>query len=243
MANSENIMGYDVYCKLLEDIQLTDKQSIINTLNAYSYVVARRDNDFKNVLKKSDILLADGSPVVLAAKVLKNKKIRKIAGADLFYHLLDLLQQTNGKCFFLGSSTQTLDLIKEKIKHLYPCISIECYSPPFKQHFSDNENEIMINAVNAFKPNVLFVGMTAPKQEKWVFENKSKIEAPMICSIGAVFDFFAGTVERPGKIWIKLGLEWFIRLVKEPKRLWKRYLIYSPRFFFDLLLFKLKIKT
>ena len=92
-----------------------------------------------------------------------------------------------------------------------------------------------INIVNEFKPNVLFIGMTAPKQEKWAYEHKDKLHAHIICTVGAVFDFYAGTVKRPHKIWIKLGLEWLGRLVKEPKRLYKRYLYYGPIFTYRLL--------
>ena len=94
----------------------------------------------------------------------------------------------------------------------------------------------MINAVNAFRPDVLFIGMTAPKQEKWAFANKEMLDAPIICSIGAVFDFYAGTVKRPGKAWIYCGMEWLVRLVKEPKRMWIRYGYYGPVFFKDLFL-------
>ena len=92
------------------------------------------------------------------------------------------------------------------------------------------DNQQMITAVNAFMPDVLFVGMTAPKQEKWSFTNKAALDAKIICSIGAVFDFYAGTVVRPHPFWIKLRLEWFVRLLKEPKRMWKRYLYYGPVF-------------
>lgn len=88
----------------------------------------------------------------------------------------------------------------------------------------------MIAAVNAFQPDVLFVGMTAPKQEKWSYKHKPQLDAKIICSIGAVFDFYAGTVARPSPFWIKMRLEWFIRLIKEPKRMWKRYLYYGPIF-------------
>jgi N-acetylglucosaminyldiphosphoundecaprenol N-acetyl-beta-D-mannosaminyltransferase len=93
----------------------------------------------------------------------------------------------------------------------------------------------MIAAVNEVKPDVLFVGMTAPKQEKWGHANKKKLDAKTICAIGAVFDFYAGTVERPSQFWINLQLEWFIRLVKEPKRMWRRYLYYGPFFLYLLL--------
>jgi N-acetylglucosaminyldiphosphoundecaprenol N-acetyl-beta-D-mannosaminyltransferase len=98
----------------------------------------------------------------------------------------------------------------------------------------------MIAAIKVFKPDVLFVGMTAPKQETWAYEHYDEIDAKMICSIGAVFDFFAGTVKRPSKFWIKLGLEWFIRLVKEPKRMSRRYLYYGP--IFVILMMKQKFR-
>ena len=99
----------------------------------------------------------------------------------------------------------------------------------------------MINAVNNFKPDVLFIGMTAPKQEKWAFKNKNQLDAKIICSIGAVFDFYAGTVVRPHPFWINLRLEWFIRLLKEPKRMWKRYLYYGPVFIISILTKKIKM--
>ncbi len=109
------------------------------------------------------------------------------------------------------------------------------YSPPFKSAFSEDDNSIMINQINAFKPDVLFVGMTAPKQEKWAYANKSLIDVKVICAVGAVFDFYAGTVKRPGEFWINLGLEWFMRLIKEPVHMWKRYLFYGPVFVYKIL--------
>jgi N-acetylglucosaminyldiphosphoundecaprenol N-acetyl-beta-D-mannosaminyltransferase len=93
----------------------------------------------------------------------------------------------------------------------------------------------MLEAIRKFSPDVLFVGMTAPKQEKWVEACRGSIRAGVVCSIGAVFDFYAGTVKRPSAFWIRLNLEWFIRLLNEPRRLWKRYLIYSPLFFIDMM--------
>jgi len=97
----------------------------------------------------------------------------------------------------------------------------------------------MCNAVNMFKPDVLFVGMTAPKQEKWVHQFKDRLQARNICAIGAVFDFYAGNVERSSEFWIKLGLEWLPRFLKEPKRLFKRNFISTPKFILEVLSFKL----
>lgn len=98
----------------------------------------------------------------------------------------------------------------------------------------------MIAAINAFAPDILFVGMTAPKQEKWVYAHKSQIDARVICSIGAVFDFYAGTVQRSHPIWIKMGLEWLPRLMREPRRLARRNFVSTPQFLWDV--FKTALK-
>ncbi|SDW69763.1 WecB/TagA/CpsF family glycosyltransferase [Flavobacterium degerlachei] len=211
--------------------ELPNKKMLINTINAYSYVMTKKDALFKEALINCEILIPDGVSVVLAVKLLFGRKITKIAGADLFFYEMNKLNKTGGKCFFLGSSQDTLDKIVAKAKMEFPKIQVEVFSPPYKPTFSEEENAEMISRVNAYNPDVLFVGMTAPKQEKWAYTHYDKLNINAhIGSIGAVFDFYAGTVDRPSPFWINLGLEWFIRLIKEPKRMWKRYLYYGPIF-------------
>jgi N-acetylglucosaminyldiphosphoundecaprenol N-acetyl-beta-D-mannosaminyltransferase len=176
------------------------------------------------------VLLPDGMAIVAAARLLTNTKITKIAGAQLHEFLLHKLNENGGSCFYLGASEDTLAKIKARINLAYPKIRVHTHSPPFKTIFSVSDNTEMVSAVNAISPDVLFIGMTAPKQEKWAFEHKDQLQAQTICSIGAVFDFYAGTVKRPSPFWIAMRLEWFIRLIKEPKRMWKRYLYYGPVF-------------
>jgi N-acetylglucosaminyldiphosphoundecaprenol N-acetyl-beta-D-mannosaminyltransferase len=142
----------------------------------------------------------------------------------------------------MGSSQNTLDRIKERLAEEYPQLEVEFYSPPFKAEFSTEENQSIINAINEFKPDVLFVGMTAPKQEKWLHVNKEQLDVKIACSIGAVFDFYAGTVKRPSQFWIALHLEWLPRLIKEPKRLWRRNFVSTPLFLWDMIGYKLGIK-
>jgi len=219
-------LGYNVFNDKLNTIGV-GKKLLINTINQYSFCIASKDNEFSNALKQSDILLPDGIGIVAAAKLLKGEKIKKIAGADIHEFLLNKLNSEEGSCFYLGSSLDTLQKIKERLKKEYPKIRAGFHSPPYKPKFTEEDNTTMVNAVNEFKPDVLFVGMTAPKQEKWSFKNKSALDVQIICSIGAVFDFYAGTMKRPNKIWINLGLEWFGRLIKEPKRMWKRYIYYG----------------
>lgn len=223
------LVDYSIYSGSLNDLQFVNK-TLINTINQYSFCIAEKDATFKIALQQSDILLPDGMAVVAAVQLLASQKIKKIAGADLHHFLLDDLNKKGGSCFYLGSSEATLKKIESRICKEFPNIKLGTFSPPFKSEFSDADNQQMINAVNSFQPNVLFIGMTAPKQEKWSFEHKDYLKAKTICSIGAVFDFYAGTITRPHSFWIKLQLEWFIRLVKEPKRMWRRYLYYGPVF-------------
>lgn len=233
MQNTE-ILGFKVFSGKLDDIAWNRLPKVVNTINAYSYLVTKKDPLFKQALMSSDVLVPDGFPVVIAARMKGDRKMRKIAGADILFYLLANLNKQSGKCFFLGSEERTLKLIEERLHREFPSIKVSGFSPPFRDTFSEREIEEMINRINVFRPDVLFVGMTAPKQEKWVLANKQRIHPCIICSIGAAFDFFAGTLLRPSPFWIKIGMEWFIRLINEPGRLWRRYLVHSPVFFFDL---------
>ncbi len=107
---------------------------------------------------------------------------------------------------------------------------VKTYSPPFKSEFSEEENRLILEMINKVKPDVLWVGMTAPKQEKWIYKNKDKLDVKFLGPIGAVFDFYAGIKKRPYPIFQKTGLEWFVRFLMEPYRLWKRNLISNPKF-------------
>jgi N-acetylglucosaminyldiphosphoundecaprenol N-acetyl-beta-D-mannosaminyltransferase len=148
--------------------------------------------------------------------------------------------ETGGKCFFLGSSPETLEKIQRKASIEYPNAKVFSYSPPYKNEFDVEDNEQMIKLINAIEPDVLFVGMTAPKQEKWAFQHFSQMLVGHVCCIGAVFDFYAGTIQRAPKWMIQLGIEWLYRLIKEPRRLWRRYLIGNTKFLGYILIEKLK---
>jgi len=232
-------LGYEVFADNLEKLT-TNHKTVINTINQYSYCMAEQDKDFKSALKNSDILLPDGIGIVAAAKFLNGSLIRRVTGADLHTYLLKELNEKGGSCFYLGSSANTLEKIGKRLKKEYPNIKGHFYSPPFARKFTSEQDQEMIARVNEVNPDVLFIGMTAPKQEKWAITHKSELNAKYICSIGAVFDFYAGTVKRPNKIWMDLGLEWMGRMVAEPRRLYKRYLIYGPVFAYRLIQEKLK---
>lgn len=199
---------------------------LINTINANSYNVAQKDRLYAEALFKGDVLLPDGISVVKAVKWLKNERIERISGWDLFVFEMKKLNKKGGVCFFLGSSEQVLKIIEEKASADYPNIRIASYSPPYKPDFTEEENKTMLEAINTANPDLVWIGMTAPKQEKWAYQHWDKLKISChVGTIGAVFDFYAGTVKRAPLWWQKHGLEWLYRLMREPRRLWKRYMI------------------
>lgn len=233
------VMDFPVFNASLDKIELRQK-TVINTINQYSYVMTTKDPVFKEALMTSDVLLPDGVGMTFASRFLNGVKIKKIAGAELHEFLLTTLQKEAGCCFYLGSSESTLSKIKAHVNKEYPAISVKTFSPPFKKEFSEEDNHQMIEEINKVKPDVLFIGMTAPKQEKWAYYHHKYVDAQVICAIGAVFDFYAGTIKRPSQFWIDMKMEWFVRLLNEPGRMWKRYLYYGPYFMYILLGKKLR---
>ena len=230
------LLGYKIFKSNLESIDFS-KNKIINTINPHSYCIAKQDMQFRQALLSSDILLPDGIGIVWAEKFLNGNSIKKIAGYDLFLFLMNKINKEYGSVFFLGASEETLDKIKSKSSQEYPNITFGSYSPPYKVAFSNKDSKIMCDEVNIFNPDVLFVGMTAPKQEKWVHLYKNELNANIICSIGAVFDFYAGNIERAPKIMINLGLEWLHRSFKS-SRLLRRNFISNPKFIIHILKLK-----
>jgi N-acetylglucosaminyldiphosphoundecaprenol N-acetyl-beta-D-mannosaminyltransferase len=231
------LLGYNITTSFPTTFKNTP--SVINTINPHSYCISKKDLEFEYALEQSDCLFPDGIGIVWAAKFLKGEKIKKIAGYDIFMHFANQLNQENGSCFFLGASNETLEKIKNRMKLDFPNVEVNSYSPPYKAQFTLEESYEMLKIINKHNPDILFVGMTAPKQEKWVSQFFAEIDTKIICSVGAVFDFYAGTVKRPSAFWIKLGLEWLPRFLKEPKRLAERNLISTPLFIFEVLKHKL----
>ena len=137
---------------------------------------------------------------------------------------------------FMGSSQKVLDLIVKRAAEVYPHLKIVTYSPPYKPEFSEEDNKAIVEAINAADPDLLWIGMTAPKQEKWTYSHWEELDIHChVGTIGAVFDFFAGTVERAPMWWQRHGLEWLYRLLKEPKRMWRRYIIGNALFLWNML--------
>lgn len=211
------VLGYNVFSSRLDVIAPEIDKLLINTFSPNSYGLALSDKKFETALKNTDVLVLDGIGIALGSLLLNGKNIKKISGQDCFDHYMAVANKKNWKVYFLGSSEQTLKKITDRVKKEYPNVITGTYSPPFKPEFSDEDNNHMVNAINAFNPDVLFVGLTAPKQEKWAYQHRNKVNARIISTIGNVFDWYAGNSKRPAKIWIDLRLEWLVRIFLRPE--------------------------
>lgn len=197
--------------------------------NPHSLVIAHSDVGFRAALQACSAVVADGVGVALAARLVNYDAGPRITGADFFLAMMEQLNQRGGRVFFLGSTPGVLLSIATRARRDYPNLTIDGFSPPYGT-WDARTNRELVERVREGQPDILWVGMTAPKQELWVHANGEQLNVPVIGSIGAVFDFYAGTVRRAPTWVCRIGLEWLYRLAREPRRLWRRTLLSAPAF-------------
>lgn len=250
------MLGYELDCGSITDCVdavFTNLQAPTDThggctwmacLNPHSYVVALKDSTFSCALHDANWLVPDGAGIVMASRLLGGRVHERVTGSDVFFGLHSRMNKAGGmSVFFLGATEETLALIRERMARDYPNICVTgTYSPPFKPNYTDVELEEMIKAVNAVEPDVMWVGMTAPKQEKWIYENRTRLNVRFAGAVGAVFDFYTGRVKRSHPLFQRLGLEWLPRLIQQPKRLWRRMFLSAPIFLWHVFKARLGIR-
>lgn len=217
---------------------LPEGKLLINTINAYSYNTALRDPLFAAALSGGGALIPDGESIVRACRWIgaRSRPKERIAGWDLFVMEMERLNARGGTCLFLGSSEDVLSLIRSRASSVYPHIRVVTYSPPYKSVFSESDSRAMVSAINDSHPDLVWIGMTAPKQEKWVYSHWAELDIRChVGTIGAVFNFFAGTEKRAPVWWQRHGIEWLYRLVHDPRRLWKRYVVGNVVFLYNII--------
>jgi N-acetylglucosaminyldiphosphoundecaprenol N-acetyl-beta-D-mannosaminyltransferase len=246
----ENILGYDVNTFSVEECAdrifeslCVGQRTWLACFNPHSYAVALKDKVFSRALKDTDWLVPDGAGVVLASRLLGGTIKERVTGSDIFAGLNKRMNTAYSmRVFFLGATNETLELIKRRMTQDYPNIKVAgVYSPPFKDVYSSAEISEMVKAVNSSAPDVLWVGMSAPKQEKFIFENRARLNVKFVAAVGAVFDFYSGNVKRDKDSWfVNHGLEWLPRLLQEPRRLWQRMFVSAPVFVWHVIRQKFK---
>jgi N-acetylglucosaminyldiphosphoundecaprenol N-acetyl-beta-D-mannosaminyltransferase len=208
-----------------------DRMRYFACLNAHSAEVAHRDATFMAALQQADLLVADGFGVILASRILGGRIRERATGPDLFLAVSEALDRAGDRSvFYLGGSEEMLARIHARHEKRFPNLRVAgMYAPPFRSAFAEDELAAMVDRVNDARPDVLWIGLGAPKQEKWILAARDRLRVPLCGPVGAVFDYFAGNVAPPPRWVEKAGLHWAYRLARNPRRLWRRNLD-SPLF-------------
>jgi N-acetylglucosaminyldiphosphoundecaprenol N-acetyl-beta-D-mannosaminyltransferase len=197
--------------------------------NVHSVVTAKNNTAFRSVLQQADMATPDGMPVAWLMRGLGIAGQDRINGPDLMWRLCNRASTSDLRVFFYGGSDQTLDRLQQTLRQHFPALQIAgMLSPPYRELTAD-EIASDIRQINASGAGLVFVCLGCPKQEHWMARHRSRIQAVTI-GVGAAFAYHAGTLERAPSWMQKNGLEWFYRLIREPRRLWKRYLVTNTQF-------------
>lgn len=197
----------------------------IFTPNSEILMSSQRDPVLRNILINADMLVADGAGVVLASKILRHSVPEKVSGVDLVYRVLKAYEQKHLRCFLLGSKPGVAEEAAVKIITDFPGIIIAGFRDGY---FNEDQNEEVIDAINASKADILLVALGAPKQEKWIASNKNNLNVKICIGVGGTLDILSGRVKLAPDFFRRNGLEWLYRLYKEPRR--AKRMLDLPRF-------------
>ncbi len=243
--NKLSIMGVRIDNKSMDETMdmvkkkiADNEQYIIYTPNTEIVMMCHKDDEFMELLNKSDINIPDGVGLIYASKIKKHPLKEKVAGFDLSVNLLKLADKQGLKLYVVGGKPGVAEAAMNKVHEKYPGIKImgaqHGYFKGTHLGKQGHEEEVkVIEDINRAEPHILFVGFGAKKQEQWIEFNRDKINAKIIIGNGGTLDGLAGYVKRAPELFIKLGLEWFYRLMKEPKRIKRQILL--PIFVFRVL--------
>ncbi len=238
-----NFFGAKIACTdkkiLLRDIENLQKKqtaSCVTFTNVHVVISSMRDEVLRKALNTSERVAPDGMPLVWAGKLFCKSQIERCSGPDIMEALLKQTELKGNSHYFYGSTQDTLSRLQLKLQEKYPSLIIKgMYSPPFRA-ISIEEDEAIIHEINELNPDYIWIGLGAPKQEVWMYEHKSCLNRGVLLGVGAAFDFLAGSKKR-APLWMqRIGLEWLYRLLQEPRRLGRRYLVTNVLFILELLI-------
>jgi N-acetylglucosaminyldiphosphoundecaprenol N-acetyl-beta-D-mannosaminyltransferase len=227
----DNITFDEAIDRIVESIENKEK-NFICTPNVDHIIKLQSDSLFRLIYSNAGLVLNDSKVLFFLSKILKTPLVDKISGSELLPALCRVASEKGYSLFFLGGREESAKISAQKYKENYPSIKIAgTYSPPFGFKKNKKENIKILKLISDASPDILFVGLGAPKQEKWIYDNLDKINARVSIGIGAAFEFASGKVGRAPRWISNCGMEWFWRLIKEPRRLWKRYLVDDVKIF------------
>ncbi len=224
----------------IENFIAAGKPSYITNANVDIVVRCHRDPEFAQYYREGDLSVADGVPLMWAGRLLGTPLKEKVSGSDLVPKVCELANRKGYKLFFLGGRPGAAQAAKERLQEILKDLKVVgTYAPPFGFENDEAELENIARMIKEARPDILFVGLGAPKQERWIKRYYRELDVPVSMGVGVTFEFISGMVKRAPKWMQSVGLEWFWRLIMEPRRLWKRYLVDDVQFFRLLLRQKL----
>lgn len=241
MANQIKILGNKIDCfksyrELYDDVIKSLRAEVdkgyVTVNNVHTMMEGYWNSSYQTIINDAFLSIPDGKPLEIVGKLKGNHKISRLFGPSVMENFIDWGRKDNISHFFFGSSESTLLKLKSAIEIKYPGTIISgMVSPPYKP-IENWHNEDFIQMINVAKPDFIWVGLGAPKQEYWMYNQLSKIDNGILFGIGAGFDYLAGNTRHAPQWMKKFALEWLYRLFQEPSRLWERYLTTIPQFIF-----------
>jgi len=239
-AISFNVLGVKVNAAQIPDvvaqmeswIHERDRCHFIAVTGMHGVTEAQHDASFKHVLNSADLVVPDGMPLVWLGRRYGHPLKRRVYGPEL---MQEFCEGTGPEYrhFLYGGMPGVPALLTDNLYRKYGTNVVGAYSPPFRP-LTEKEEEVVLQTIHAAAPDVLWVGLSTPKQEQWMYRNRPRLKVPVAVGVGAAFDFHAGRVTQAPRWMQEHGLEWLYRLSTEPRRLWRRYLIYGSQFVFNV---------
>lgn len=234
-----NILGVDIAAIDMNWlIEFTEKNvkvlsgDYICVSNVHTTVMSYEDDNFLTVQNGGILAIPDGGPLSSVGRRRGAKNMTRTTGPSYMGEVLKISAKHGWKHYFYGSTQETLDKMKSELEKAYPGLQIVgMYSPPFRPMTDDEDKEI-VDAINIASPDFFWVGLGAPKQEKWMAAHQGKVKGLMV-GVGAAFDYYAGNIKRAPRWMQKMNLEWMYRLMQDPRRLWKRYVSTNSKFIWN----------
>jgi len=198
--------------------------------NVHAVMEAHRDERLRRVHEGAGLAVPDGMPLVWVGRLKGHRTVRRVYGPDLTLQLCEEAARSGYRCFFYGGAPGVAAQLGETFARRFPGLRVVgAEAPPFRPLTAEEDDEA-VRRINAATPDLVFVGLGCPKQELWMAAHRERLHAPVLLGVGAAFDFHTGRVRQAPRWIMRSGLEWLFRLSQEPRRLWRRYLVYDARF-------------
>lgn len=225
--------------KVVQLLEATEKsRQVITTANPEIVMAALKDSDFFDMVNQSDITVADGIGIIYGSKVLKRPLPERVGGFDLMQNVFNKIKGKPINVFFLGAGPEVAEIAKNNMVKKHPGLRIVGTQDGY---FEDADIPNIIKEINALEVDLILVGLGAPKQEKFMFNYREQMNVKVLVGVGGSFDGMSGVVKRAPDLFIKLNLEWFYRLIKQPSR-WKR-MLQLPLFMIETIKVRVKGKA